>query len=131
MTRELGQPLEWEGVETITAKRENPKWYPTEDIQWEMGVPTVIYPGPQNPLGPRAFYLGDTLYRITAPIDLARLESAQWRTWGTRIRAGVLGSERTLRNDVQQCRDEDGEEIASALTMQSLLRRKTGRLASG
>ena len=39
-----------------------------------------------------------------------------------------LGSER-LRNDVQQCRDEDGG-IASALTMQSLLRRETGRLAS-
>ena len=55
---------QWEGVETITAKRENPKWYPTEDIQWEMGVPPVVYPGPQNPLGPRALYLGDTLYRI-------------------------------------------------------------------
>jgi hypothetical protein len=54
VTRELGQPLEWEGVDTITAKRENPKWYPTEDIQWELGVPPVVYPGPQNPLGPRA-----------------------------------------------------------------------------
>ena len=81
----------------------------------------------------------------TAPIDLARLESAQWRTWSTRIRAGeraayperetavpsgLLGSERRLRNGVQQCRDEDGG-IESALTMQSLLRRETGRLASG
>ena len=55
---------QWEGVETITAKRENPQWFPSEDIQWEMGVPPMVPPGPQNPLGPRALYLGDTLYRI-------------------------------------------------------------------
>jgi lipoprotein-anchoring transpeptidase ErfK/SrfK len=55
---------QWEGVETITAKRENPRWFPSEDIQWEMGVPSMVPPGPQNPLGPRALYLGDTLYRI-------------------------------------------------------------------
>jgi lipoprotein-anchoring transpeptidase ErfK/SrfK len=61
----IGSPFDqWEGVETITAKRENPKWYPTEDVQWEMGVPSVVLPGPQNPLGPRALYLGTTLYRI-------------------------------------------------------------------
>jgi lipoprotein-anchoring transpeptidase ErfK/SrfK len=61
----IGSPLDqWEGVQTVTAKRENPKWYPTEDIQWEMGVPPMVPPGPQNPLGPRALYLGDTLYRI-------------------------------------------------------------------
>jgi len=39
-------------------------WYPPEDIQWESSVPPVVPPGPQNPLGPRALYLGDTLYRI-------------------------------------------------------------------
>jgi lipoprotein-anchoring transpeptidase ErfK/SrfK len=61
----IGKPVdEWEGVQTITAKRENPTWYPPEEIQWEMGVPPVVPPGPQNPLGPRALYLGDTLYRI-------------------------------------------------------------------
>ena len=61
----IGSPIEqWEGVETVTAKRENPKWHPTEDVQWEMGVPSVVLPGPQNPLGPRALYLGTTLYRI-------------------------------------------------------------------
>jgi lipoprotein-anchoring transpeptidase ErfK/SrfK len=61
----IGSPVDqWEGVQTVTAKRENPKWYPTEDIQWEMGVPPMVPPGPQNPLGPRALYLGDTLYRI-------------------------------------------------------------------
>jgi lipoprotein-anchoring transpeptidase ErfK/SrfK len=61
----IGSPVDqWEGMQTITAKRENPKWYPSEDIQWEMGVPSVVMPGPHNPLGPRALYLGDTLYRI-------------------------------------------------------------------
>jgi lipoprotein-anchoring transpeptidase ErfK/SrfK len=61
----IGTPTDqWEGVQTITAKRENPTWYPPEDIQWESNVPPVVPPGPQNPLGPRALYLGDTLYRI-------------------------------------------------------------------
>jgi hypothetical protein len=58
----------------------------------------------------------------------------QWRTWGIRIDAGApsrrLGSERTLRNHVQQGHDEDGG-VASALTMQSLPRPKAWRLASG
>jgi lipoprotein-anchoring transpeptidase ErfK/SrfK len=61
----IGTPVDqWEGVQTVTAKRENPTWYPPEDIQWESDVPPVVPPGPQNPLGPRALYLGDTLYRI-------------------------------------------------------------------
>src|SRR5216684_6735203 len=61
----IGKPVDqWEGVQTITAKRENPTWYPPEEIQWEADVPPVVPPGPQNPLGPRALYLGDTLYRI-------------------------------------------------------------------
>jgi lipoprotein-anchoring transpeptidase ErfK/SrfK len=55
---------QWDGAQTITAKRENPRWFPSEDIQWEMGVPPMVPPGPRNLLGPRALYLGDTLYRI-------------------------------------------------------------------
>lgn len=55
---------QWDGVETVTAKRENPTWYPPEEVQLEMDVPAVVPPGSQNPLGPRALYLGDTLYRI-------------------------------------------------------------------
>jgi lipoprotein-anchoring transpeptidase ErfK/SrfK len=59
----IGKPVDqWEGLQTITAKRENPTWYPPEEIQWESDVPPVVPPGPQNPLGPRALYLGDTLY---------------------------------------------------------------------
>ncbi len=45
----IGSPVDqWEGVQTITAKRENPTWYPPEDIQWESDVPAVVPPGPQN-----------------------------------------------------------------------------------
>ena len=61
----IGTPVDqWDGIQTIIAKRENPRWFPSEDIQWEMAVPPMVPPGPQNPLGPRALYLGDTLYRI-------------------------------------------------------------------
>ena len=61
----IGSPAdEWQGVQTMTAKRENPTWYPPIDIQIETDVPAVVPPGANNPLGPRALYLGDTLYRI-------------------------------------------------------------------
>jgi hypothetical protein len=39
----VGTPVDqWEGIQTITAKRENPRWFPSEDIQWEMGVPPMV-----------------------------------------------------------------------------------------
>jgi lipoprotein-anchoring transpeptidase ErfK/SrfK len=59
----IGSPAD-EGVQTITAKRENPTWYPPIDIQIESDVPPVVPPDSNNPLGTRALYLGDTLYRI-------------------------------------------------------------------
>jgi lipoprotein-anchoring transpeptidase ErfK/SrfK len=36
---------QWDGVETVTAKRENPTWYPPEEVQLEMDVPAVVPPG--------------------------------------------------------------------------------------
>ena len=52
---------QWVGRETITNKRENPRWVePDED-----GEGDVIEGGdPKNPLGKRALYLGQTLWRI-------------------------------------------------------------------
>jgi len=35
-----------------TAKRENPRWFPSEDIQWEMGMSAMVPPGPQTRSGP-------------------------------------------------------------------------------
>lgn len=65
---------QWTGLEFVTAKRVNPTWYPLS----EPGRPTPApVPGghPDNPLGPRALYLGTTLWRIhgtTAPGSIGR-----------------------------------------------------------
>lgn len=48
----------WTGKSFIQAKIRNPEWVPVDEP--EKRVP----PGPDNPLGERALYLGWTLYRI-------------------------------------------------------------------
>lgn len=56
----------WSGVLPVTAKRENPGWTPTPSMRKENPDLPPFVPGghPMNPLGVRALYLGDTLYRI-------------------------------------------------------------------
>jgi lipoprotein-anchoring transpeptidase ErfK/SrfK len=55
----------WSGVNTISAKREWPDWTPTPgELQRFPDLPRHMAGGPNNPLGARALYLGDTLYRI-------------------------------------------------------------------
>jgi lipoprotein-anchoring transpeptidase ErfK/SrfK len=55
----------WTGVNTVTAKREWPDWTPTPDeLKRFTNLPRHMAGGPDNPLGARALYLGDTLYRI-------------------------------------------------------------------
>jgi lipoprotein-anchoring transpeptidase ErfK/SrfK len=55
----------WSGVSTVAAKREWPDWTPTPDELRRMPyLPRHMAGGPDNPLGARALYLGDTLYRI-------------------------------------------------------------------
>jgi lipoprotein-anchoring transpeptidase ErfK/SrfK len=55
----------WSGVSTVSAKREWPDWTPTPDILKRFpNLPRHMVGGPENPLGARALYLGDTLYRI-------------------------------------------------------------------
>jgi lipoprotein-anchoring transpeptidase ErfK/SrfK len=59
----------WTGTETIRKKAEWPGWTPpTEMIQREKAkgrvLPAHMEGGLANPLGARALYLGDTLYRI-------------------------------------------------------------------
>ena len=66
---------QWVGRETITNKRENPRWVePDED-----GEGDVIEGGdPKNPLGKRALYLGQTLWRIhgtVAPWSIGKAAS--------------------------------------------------------
>lgn len=59
----------WRGRERISRKAKWPDWRPpAEMIRREARegrqLPTVIQGGPENPLGARALYLGQTLYRI-------------------------------------------------------------------
>lgn len=55
----------WSGTNVITSKKEWPGWTPTPDIlRRQPNLPRHMEGGPQNPMGARALYLGDTLYRI-------------------------------------------------------------------
>lgn len=55
----------WKGVEKISAKKEWPDWRPPAEMrQRRPELPVMMAGGPDNPLGARALYLGNTLYRI-------------------------------------------------------------------
>jgi lipoprotein-anchoring transpeptidase ErfK/SrfK len=62
----VGRPgFTWSGVRYVTAKREWPDWTPPEQmLRRKPSLPHFMKGGPDNPLGARAMYLGDTLYRI-------------------------------------------------------------------
>jgi lipoprotein-anchoring transpeptidase ErfK/SrfK len=55
----------WTGTERISRMREWPDWFPPpEMIERQPYLPRMMAGGPGNPLGARALYLGNTLYRI-------------------------------------------------------------------
>jgi len=55
----------WYGTEHVTAKRQWPDWHPPADmLARRPDLPGHMVGGPDNPLGARALYLGETLYRI-------------------------------------------------------------------
>jgi lipoprotein-anchoring transpeptidase ErfK/SrfK len=55
----------WSGREKITRVAEWPDWTPpTEMIERQPYLPRFMAGGPSNPLGARALYLGNTVYRI-------------------------------------------------------------------
>ena len=55
----------WSGVQQITKKAEWPDWHPpAEMIARQPYLPRFMAGGPTNPLGARAMYLGNTIYRI-------------------------------------------------------------------
>jgi len=57
--------FQWQGLLKISQKREWPDWRPPpEMIQRQPYLPRFMAGGPGNPLGARALYLGDTVYRI-------------------------------------------------------------------
>jgi lipoprotein-anchoring transpeptidase ErfK/SrfK len=73
----------WSGTQSVTRKAEWPDWTPPpEMIQRQPYLPRYMAGGPGNPLGARAMYLGDTVYRIhgtNAP-----------GTIGTRVSSGCI-----------------------------------------
>lgn len=61
----------WAGTSHVSSKRVNPDWTPTPEMRRENPELPAYVPGghPRNPLGVRALYLGDTLYRIHGTND--------------------------------------------------------------
>jgi lipoprotein-anchoring transpeptidase ErfK/SrfK len=57
--------FQWQGLLSITRKAEWPDWTPPpEMIARQPYLPRFMAGGPGNPLGARALYLGETVYRI-------------------------------------------------------------------
>ena len=57
--------FQWQGLLSITKKAEWPDWTPPpEMIARQPYLPRFMAGGPGNPLGARAMYLGNTVYRI-------------------------------------------------------------------
>jgi lipoprotein-anchoring transpeptidase ErfK/SrfK len=74
----------WQGVTEVAAKKENPGWFPTEEMKRENPRLPSYVPGghPMNPLGVRALYLGTSMYRIHGT-------DAPW-TIGTAVSKGCI-----------------------------------------
>jgi len=62
----VGSPRnQWFGTTWVSEKKENPSWTPTPSMRRRNPrLPNYMAPGPRNPLGVRALYLGWTAYRI-------------------------------------------------------------------
>ncbi len=74
----------WQGIQSVTQKRENPAWTPTPTMVAENPRLPRWVPGghPMNPLGVRALYLGSSMYRIHGT-------DAPW-TIGTAVSKGCI-----------------------------------------
>jgi len=59
------QGFSWNGTEKVSRKAKWPEWRPPAEMRKRKpSLPVKMAGGPENPLGARALYLGDTLYRI-------------------------------------------------------------------
>jgi lipoprotein-anchoring transpeptidase ErfK/SrfK len=73
----------WTGVERVTRKAEWPDWTPPPEMRKrDPSVPAFMKGGPNNPLGARALYLGNTIYRIHG--------TEQPWTIGTNVSSGCI-----------------------------------------
>src|SRR5437868_6639207 len=85
----------WTGVQKISRKAEWPDWHPpSEMIERQPYLPRFMAGGPGNPLGARAMYLGNTVYRIHG--------TNQPSTIGKFVSSGCIGM---LNDDVSDLFD--------------------------
>lgn len=62
--------FEWTGTQRVSRKAEWPAWRPPAEMrQRQPYLPTFMPGGENNPLGARALYLGNSLYRIHGTND--------------------------------------------------------------
>ena len=74
----------WSGTNHVTRKQEWPEWRPPQEMivrEHAKGhmIPDYMEGGPENPLGARAIYIGNTQYRIhgtTAPWSIGQAVSS-------------------------------------------------------
>ena len=82
--------FQWQGLQHITRKQEWPDWTPpAEMIARQPYLPRFMAGGPGNPMGARALYLGETVYRIHG--------TNQPKTIGTSVSSGCF---RLVNGDV-------------------------------
>ncbi len=75
--------FQWQGLLRISRKEEWPDWTPPEEmIERQPYLPRWMAGGPGNPLGARALYLGNTVYRIHG--------TNQPQTIGTAVSSGCF-----------------------------------------
>lgn len=81
----------WSGTERVSRMREWPDWHPpAEMIERQPYLPRFMAGGNGNPLGARALYLGNTLYRIHG--------TNQPSTIGQTVSSGCVGM---LNEDIE------------------------------
>lgn len=70
----LTEEMTRRGRTTVTLKRPDPDWRPTEAmLVRHPGLPPYVGPGPDNPLGVRALNLGWPAYRIHGTNDIRKI----------------------------------------------------------
>jgi lipoprotein-anchoring transpeptidase ErfK/SrfK len=105
----------WSGRQRISRMAEWPNWRPPEEmLQREPDLPDFMPGGLDNPLGARALYLGNTLYRIHGTNEPSSI--------GSHVSSGCI---RLLNEDVMDlyARVKVGTEVV-------VLQKKRGAAAS-
>jgi lipoprotein-anchoring transpeptidase ErfK/SrfK len=68
----------WTGSETVSRVADWPDWHPPKEMrERQPELPTKMLGGINNPLGAKAIYLGNTLYRIHGTNDARSIGRAQ------------------------------------------------------